>query len=112
MDGGGSVLETGTRPPIDMPNVALTLKRGRLLADVTGSIKVDIFVDSFANHPPVDADSICAGHELEISGAIKDEDQTLTGWETTLAARAVMRVNIDSVSTITQCTVTLEADPT
>jgi hypothetical protein len=112
MDGGGSVLETGPRPAIDMPNVALTLKRGRLLADVSGSIKVDIFVDSYANHPPVNADSICTGHELEIAGGVKDEDQTLTGWTTTMAARDVMRVNIDEVTTITQCTVTLEADPT
>jgi hypothetical protein len=95
-----------------MPNVALTLARGALLADKIGSIKVDIWKDGYANFPPDNTDSICAGHEMEIASAIKDEDMTLTGWGTTLAARDILKYNVDSCTTITRCTVSLEAEET
>jgi hypothetical protein len=112
IDGGGAPITTGPKGVLRMPNIGLTLGRGALLADTTGSIKVDIWKDGYANFPPDNTDSICAGHELEISGAVKDEDTSLTGWGTTLAARDIVKFNVDSCSTITRCTVSLEASET
>jgi hypothetical protein len=112
IDGGGSAITTGPKGVLRLPNVALTWQRASLLADVSGSIVVDIWKESYANFPPDNTDSICAGHELTISGALKDEDVTLTGWDATTAARDILKFNVDSAATITKVTVHLEADET
>jgi hypothetical protein len=82
------------------------------MADQTGSIKVDVWVDSYANFPPTNADTITGANEPAISSGVKDVDTTLTSWGTTLAAGAIMRFNVDSCTTIERCTIELHADET
>ena len=97
---------------IPLPDVALTINRGTLLADVSGSIKVDIWMDTFGNFAPDNTDSIAGGNELEISGGTKDEYTTLASWDTTLDAKSVLRYNVDSASTVTRVTVGLDVSET
>ena len=106
IDGGGVVITTGPKGDLEVP-AAVTLATARLFADVTGSIKVDIWLDTYANYPPTNADTITGGNEPTIVSGVKDQDITLAGWHTTLSAGEVLRYNVDSCTTITRCLVSL-----
>lgn len=97
---------------LHLPNMALTVTRASLLATKftsgsTGSIVVDLWKDTYANFPPTDADSITAAAPPTITTAAKAEDATLTGWTTSCAARDIIRVNVDSCTTISLVTLSL-----
>ena len=106
IDGGGSAITTGIKGDIEVP-FAATITRVTMLADQSGSIVVDLWVDSYANYPPTDADSITASAVPTISTATKSQDATLTGWTVALAAGDTIRYNVDSVSTVERCTISL-----
>jgi len=59
IDGGGSAITTGQKGYIEVP-FACTISRATTLADQSGSIVIDVWKDTYANYPPVDADSITA----------------------------------------------------
>ena len=107
MDGGGEVLSTGIQGDIQLPT-GYTITEAILLADQSGSIVIDIWKDTYANYPPTVADTITASAKPTLSSAIKSSDATLTGWTTAIAAGDILRVNIDSVSTITRVTLSLK----
>lgn len=111
IDGGGSVITTGIKGDI-VVDYACTIEQVTALADQSGSIVVDIWKDSYANFPPTDADSITASAPPTISSAIKSQDSTLTGWTKSIAAGEVLRFNVDSVSTIERCTISLKVAKT
>jgi hypothetical protein len=106
IDGGGAVIAAGVKGYIEVP-FACTISAVRLLADVSGSIVVDIWKDTYANYPPVNADSITASATPTISSAIKSQDTTLTGWTTAIAAGDILAFNVDSATSITKLTVSL-----
>ena len=109
-DGGGAALTTGVKGDVQL-HEDFTIRSWTLLADQTGSIVVDIWMDTYANYPPTDADSITGGNKPEIASGIKATDATLTGWTTDYVAGDTLRFNIDSVTTITRCTLALELEP-
>ena len=106
IDGGGEAIETGIKCDVVMP--ACTIVGAYLLADQSGSIKIDLWKDSYANFPPTNDDSICGGNEPEISTATKDSDTTLTDWTTSVSDGDIIRVNVDSCTTIERCTLSLK----
>lgn len=106
-DNAGSAVETGIKGDIHVP-FACTITAVYLLADQTGSIVVDLWKDTYANYPPTDADSITASAVPTISSATKATDSTLTGWTTSIAAGDIIRVNVDSVTTITRFTLAIQ----
>lgn len=108
---GTDVISTGFQGRIRIP-FACTIVGVSLLADQTGSIKVDLWKDTYANYPPTDADTITGANEPEISSGIKDEDTTLTDWTTSISAGDIIYVNVDSCSTITHCTLVLNVKRT
>ena len=99
IDGGGAVIDTGVRGCVRIP-FPCSLRSVTLLADQAGSIKIDVWKDSFASYPPTDADTITGGNEPEIVAATKKEDSTLTGWTKDLNAGDILYFNVDSVTTI------------
>lgn len=101
VDGSGAVLTTGVKGYKSFPSAG-TIVGVRLLADTTGSIVMDIWKDTYANYPPTNADSITSATPPTISASNKSEDNTLSGWTTTVNAGDVFGFNIDSVSTITR----------
>lgn len=105
---GTNVIETGVKGDIQIP-IACTITGAYAYADQTGSIVVDVWKDSHSNFPPTDADSVTASAPITISAATKASDTTLTGWTTSIAAGDVLRFNVDSISTITRCTVVIRA---
>lgn len=106
INGGGSVIATGIKGDLEIP-FACTINRVTMMADVSGSIVIDVWKDSYANFPPTDADSITASAPPTISSALKSQDSTLTGWTKAIAAGSILRFNVDSCSTIKVCTLAL-----
>lgn len=106
IDGGGSTITTGVKGYLEIP-FACTINRATALADQSGSIVVDIWKDTYANYPPVDADSITASAPVTISSATKSQDSTLTGWTTSIAAGDILGFNVDSITTCQRVTISL-----
>lgn len=106
IDGGGSAITTGIKGDIELP-FAGTITSVRLLADQSGSIAVDIWKDTYANFPPTDADSITASAVPTITTATKSEDTTLTAWTTTFSAGDILRINVDSATTVQRVTLSI-----
>jgi hypothetical protein len=111
IDGGGAAITTGVKADILIP-YACTITAARLLADQTGSVVLDLWKDTYANFPPTAGDSVTASAKPTLSAASKAEDSTLTGWTTSLAAGDYLRVNVDSVATITRVTLALSISRT
>ena len=107
IDGGGQAITTGIKGDLEIP-FACEIMGVTLGADQTGSIQVDIWKDTYANFPPTDADSITASAVPAISSSNKYQDSTLTGWTKSISAGDILRFNVDSVSTIQRCTVSLK----
>lgn len=106
IDGGGSAIVAGVKRDVIIP-YAGTILSVTMLADVSGSIVVDLWKDTYANYPPTVADTITAAAKPTITTAIKSQDNTLTGWNVTVAAGDIIRPNVDSATTITAVVVTL-----
>lgn len=115
IDGGGAVLTTGLKGYLEIP-FGCTITRATLLADVSGSVVVDIFKCTYANFDvtthPVAADKITASAPPTITTAVKSQDATLTGWTTAIAAGDILAFNINSVTTIKRVTLSLRVNKT
>ena len=106
IDGGGSAITTGVKADVEMP-FAGTIRSARLFADQTGSIVVDLWKDAYANFPPTVADTITASAKPSLSSAVASQDTTLTGWATSFAKGDIIRINVDSASTLERVTLAL-----
>jgi hypothetical protein len=107
---GTNVIPTGIWCDIRLPNIATTITRASLFATKPGgnvSLVVDLWRDSFANYPPTDADSITSATPPTLSADEESEDTTLSSWLTSNAALDIIRVNVDSASTVTLATLVL-----
>lgn len=107
IDGGGSAITTGVKGYIEVPFAWSDITAARVLADQSGSIVIDVWKDTYANYPPVDADSITASAPPTISSATKSQDTTLTGWTKTGSAGDILGFNVDSATTVTRVTIAL-----
>ncbi len=107
-DGQGSALTAGSKVYLTVP-FDCTLIAWRALADVSGSVTVDVWKDTYANYPPTVADTICGGSKIVIASAQKAEDPTLTLWTTNVNAGDTLVGNIDSCTTITKLHIQLKA---
>lgn len=108
---GVNPIGTGIQGYIEVP-FACDITAGTLLADQSGSIVVDVFKCTYAAFAPgthpVSADKITASAPLTISGAMKSQDSTLTGWTTHIDAGDILGFNVNSAATITRVTVSLK----
>lgn len=103
-DGGGSaIVDDSVREWLVPWDCTITGWTG--VADQTGSIEIDLRVETYANYSasiPDSGDSIVASAPIALSSAIKGTDTTLTGWTTSLTAGSVVRFVVNSISTITR----------
>lgn len=106
IDGGGSAITTGVKGFLYVPD-AFTITGVVMGADQSGSIVVDLWVDSYANYPPTVADTITASAKPTISSTTKSKDTTLTGWTTAVAADRWIGFNVDSITTCQRVTVAI-----
>jgi hypothetical protein len=106
IDGGGSVIAAGTYAPAYIP-YACTITAVTMLANVAGAIVVDLQKNAYASYPT--ATSITASAKPTIS-ATNDhsQDNTLTGWTTSVSAGDfIVPVLASPSTTITRISVTL-----
>ena len=106
IDGGGSAITTGLKGDIEVP-FDCTITAARVTSQVSGSIVIDVWKDTYANYPPTVADTITASAKPTLSSAQKSEDTTLTGWTTTLSKGDWLSFNVDSATTVTRVTLSL-----
>lgn len=113
IDGGGVVITTGVKGFVYVPYSGTITKATLLSTDAAataGSIVIDVWKDVYANYPPDNSDSITASAPPTLSSANKSQDSTLTGWGAgkTVTAGDVIGFNVDSATTVTRVTLTLE----
>lgn len=101
VNGGGSAITTGLKACM-VAKYSMTLTGWTMIADQSGSIKVDVWKSTYANYQPTNADTITNGHEPEISSALKAQDADISDWTTvTVTAGDVLCFNVDSATTVT-----------
>jgi hypothetical protein len=106
VNGNGSVITTGILLDFEVP-CNMTITSWTVLADLSGSIQFDLWKDSYANFPPTVTDTCVGSDKPKIVSDTKSTGSALTGWDTTWTTGEIVRVNIDSVATITRATLTL-----
>lgn len=107
MDGGSSTIAKGIKGDLEIP-FACTISRWTLLADRSGSIRIDIWKNTYANFPPTVANTITGSAKPLISSAVKGQSSTLTGWTISINAGDILRFNVDSVATIRRAVLSLK----
>ncbi len=105
--GGGAEIQDDVQLWVEVP-FKCDIDRVTLLADQSGSIQIDLWVDSYANYPPLVGDSITASAVPSITADTDSQDSTLTGWSPALAAGDIMLANVDSCTTIEACACALK----
>ena len=101
IDGGGAVIEGGIKGDLEIPN-NFEVEEVTMLADQSGSITVDIWMEQLSLFPPTDADSITASAVPTITTDDNSQDTSLTGWTTSLVGRETLRYNVDGTPTSIQ----------
>jgi hypothetical protein len=110
VDGGGLPLLSGPQGYLQIP-FNCTIFSVSMLADQVGSITMDILKGTYAGFPTTA--SICGvASKPTITAGVKYEDSTLTGWSKNLSAGDILAFNIDSASTVTRVTLTLNVTRT
>lgn len=103
----GLVLATGIKADFELP-VAGTWTKWRVLADQSGSIQFDLWKVAYASYPGAVGNTITGSDKPKLTAAAKNESVALTGWTTSFSAGDTVRINIDSVSTVTRVVLILE----
>jgi len=116
IDGGGAEIGTGVKGYVEVP-FDCTIVQATTLADQSGSIVIDVWKCSYTDFDaggshPVDGDSITDVTPPTISAATKDQDSTLTSWNTSITEGDCLAFNVDSVTDITSCTLILKVEKT
>lgn len=111
IDGGGDEITTGVKHYIPIPEPVSSggfdIEGWWAVADVSGSIQIDLWIDSGDFVIPDNSDSITASAPVALSSAQQDSDTTLTGWSKSHTGDKILGVNVDSCTTITKIWVTL-----
>lgn len=107
-DGGGSAIQVGQEFSLRVEN-GFRISGWHMLADQTGSIKIDVWKDTWANYPPTDGDTITNANEPEIAADNKAFSVGVVGdgWTYEVDDGDVLTFHVDSCSTIERCTLIL-----
>lgn len=110
IDGGGSAITTGIKGFIEAP-FAGTITSVKLFADVSGSIEIDIYKDTYDNYDPTvnPSDSICDVSLPTLTTAIKTIVD-LTGWTRQFAKGDIFYFGVNSATTVTKVTIAITVD--
>lgn len=82
-----------------------TVQGWRIMGDVSGSVSIDAWIDVFSNGQPTNADSVTASATPSVTTAISNSSTTLTGWDTTWTRGDMLKVVIESLTTMQQVTI-------
>jgi hypothetical protein len=109
-DGGGAVLATGAQADVVIP-YAMTITGWTILGDVGGTASVDIWSAPYANYPPTGSNTIVgAGTKPNLANSVKGQSSSLASWTTGITAGNIIRFNLDSATTQTRITLTIQGN--
>lgn len=110
---GSAVLTVGSKLAFYIP-FAYTITEWTLgsVNGTSGSVQLDLWVDTHANFPPTVADTITASAKPLFSSTTKGQSGTLTGWTTVISAGRWLYINVDSVTSITYLAGTIKCKRT
>ncbi len=111
IDGGSSVITTGIKGFVEWGFNA-TVTGWTILADVVGDIVVDVWKDSYGNFAPTIADTIAGSERPTLVAAQKNQDLSLTSFQTTVLEGDIWAFNIDSISSIKKVTIAFRFNKT
>lgn len=106
IDGGGSPVTTGVKGYISIP-YNCTITGWDIVADVSGSIVVDLWKSTYDNYPPTLSNTIAGTEKPSLVNSIKNKDQTLTSWTTTVSAGDVVAFYVESASIVKRVHITV-----
>ena len=75
-----------------------------MVADVSGSIVMDLWKSTYNNYPPTSVNSITDTQKPTINNDIKSINTNLTNWTSSINAGDIIRFNVSSSSAITKLT--------
>lgn len=107
INGNGSVISTGVKSYVTIPYSGI-ITGWELLSTGTGSVVIDVWKDTYANYPPVLSDSICGLDKPTLTSQLKNNNNNLTAWSTTVSEGDIVAFNVESASIVTQVTLTLK----
>lgn len=96
VENGDSVIEAGDSDYVRVP-AAATITGAELVADVSGSVTVEVWRATYAAFPTFT--KISASAPMTLSSAQKSTDTTLTGWTTSLAVGDYLQFRITGTPT-------------
>ena len=106
INAGGAVIPTGIQGPLIVP-AKCDINSCTLLLDQAATVTIDIWMDTYANYPPTNADTITGANEPATAAADKDQDSTLTNWTTALPSGVTLYYNVDANDVALWCLVAL-----
>jgi hypothetical protein len=102
--GGGSPIASDTLSYVYVP-YSCTIHSWTMLADVAGSIVIDVWKADYAHFPPTNANSITNGHKPALSSSMNAQATDLSGWSTVeVNAGDVIAFHVDSASLVSRVT--------
>lgn len=104
IDGGGVAVVAGSQVEFEIPG-NLQPQSWTITADAAGSAVVDILRATYANYPTFS--SVAGTEKPTLSTAQKNQDLSLTTWNTTWSAGDIIRANVDSATTVKRIMVTV-----
>jgi hypothetical protein len=105
-DFAGAPITTGVKGYMVLP-FGFRATGWSLLADASGSIVLDLWVDTYANFPPTVADTVAGSEKPTLAAAQKAQDLALSTWTTDWAQGSVLALKVDSATTVKQVTLTV-----
>ena len=105
IDGGGSAITTGNKGDVVIP-YNMTISSWTIVADQTGNIVIDVLRSNYATFPPTV--SIAGSEKPTLSAASKNQDLSLSTWATGITAGDIVRFNVDSATTVTRVTLSIQ----
>jgi hypothetical protein len=106
IDGGGSVISTGNKGYVFIP-YNCTVTGWTLIADVSGSVVIDVWKDSYANYPPTLSDSIAGTEKPTLTSSAKNQNLNPTSWSTAILAGDVIGFNVESATSVKRLHLTI-----
>ena len=107
IDGGGSAITSGVQGYVEVPYSGV-ITSWTLIADQVGDCVIDVWKDTYANYPPTIADTIAGSEKPTLSSSIKNQDNSLSTWTTTVNAGDIIAFNVDSASVVTRVTLSIK----
>jgi hypothetical protein len=107
VDGGGSTITTGVKGYVEIPYSG-TITSWTITSDQSGSCVIDVWKDTYANYPPTIADTIAGSQKPTLSSAVKNQNNALSAWTTSVNAGDFIGFNVDSASAVTKVNLSIK----